>query len=214
MNASIEAILKKKPIVDYLDRKGINPSKTLSGGKYAYYCPLPGHEDKKSPSFIVWTNADYQNFHCFGCQRGYTVIHLLSFIEGISFKESLQRLSQELDISIEENLEFSLEAVQNLLADVHQQYYSSKISLAEQLMSVSSLCRRYLKHIEFDDVECGIMDRFWSEIDHSLADFDYDSIEETLRYLPDVLMQRREKFEDIKLERLRNAHRSSDQTRA
>jgi len=158
----------------------------------------------------VWTNAKYENFHCFGCQRGYTIIHLLSFLEGISFKESIQRLSQELDVSIEENLKFSLENVQNLFSDVQQQYYLSKINLSEQLSSISSLSRRYLKQVEFDAVECGIIDEFWSEIDHDLANFNYDNVEETLRYLPDILMLRREKFENMKLEKLRNVCRTDN----
>ena len=66
MDSLVYQILKTKSIVSYLERKGHNPVKQLSGGRLSYLCPFVDHKESK-PSFMVWTNAEFENFHCFGC---------------------------------------------------------------------------------------------------------------------------------------------------
>ena len=68
LQSVIEHILKKKSIVEYLEKKGYQPFKQLTGGKLSYLCPLPGHTETR-PSFFVWTNSEFENFYCFGCLR-------------------------------------------------------------------------------------------------------------------------------------------------
>lgn len=208
MNAAIEVILRKKSILDYLSVKGVMPAKAMSGGKYSFYCPLPDHKDTKSPSFIVWTNADYDNFHCFGCQRGYTIIHLLSYMESISFKESLTRLSEGLDVTIEENIDYTLEGLNDMLTDTKFNPLSTTFDVPQKLLSISSLCRGYLESVDFNEDECGIMDRFWQEVDKEILNFDFQGVDETLEHLPEILQRRRELYENLKLEKLRKQYAS------
>lgn len=210
MNAAIEVILRRKSIMEYLEAKGVQPSKSLSGGKYSFYCPLPDHQDKNSPSFIVWTNEDYENFHCFGCQRGYTIIHLLSYMENIPFRDALRRLSEDLDISIEENINFTIESLNKILSDVTSNPLSIHFDISQKLLSISSLCRGYLESVIFDDDECGIMDRFWREVDKEILDFDFHGVDETLQHLPQILRLRRELYEDLSIEKQRQQYASQE----
>lgn len=205
---ALQIILKKKSIMDYLEKKGIHPAKSISGGRYTFYCPLPDHNDKKSPSFIVWTNSEYENFHCFGCQRGYSIIHLLAFMEGLTIGESIRRLSEGLDVSIEENISYTLEGVNKMLLSNEGSPYVAQFDLPQKMMSISSLCRMYLKSVEFDSNECGIMDQFWAAVDDEIHRFDFTGVDETLSNLPEILRSRREKFEHLKVENERKQYAS------
>lgn len=197
MSSSLDTILRAKSIVAYLSSRGIEPAKK-AGARLQYYCPLPDHNDKKSPSFTVWTDDEFEKFYCFGCSKCLTIIHLVSYMEGISFREAAKKLSDGLDISIEQDFEFLLQAFD-------QEYYrpelfpfSGSLSLAEVLLSISSLCYTYTESVNFDDGECGIIDQFLSQIDEDIDSYNYSSLRETLASLPEMLSRRREKYEETK----------------
>ena len=64
-----------------------------SGRNYFGLCPF---HNEKSPSFAV--SPDKQIFHCFGCGVGGNVIHFISKIEGINFRESIELLAERANI--------------------------------------------------------------------------------------------------------------------
>ena len=64
-----------------------------SGRNYFGLCPF--HREK-SPSFSV--SPDKQIFHCFGCGAGGNVIHFISKIEGLDFKDTLEMLAERAGI--------------------------------------------------------------------------------------------------------------------
>ena len=66
-----------------------------SGRNYFGLCPF---HNEKSPSFSV--SPDKQIFHCFGCGVGGNVIHFISKIEGIGFRESLEFLAERAGITL------------------------------------------------------------------------------------------------------------------
>ena len=76
-NISIEEVCRERGI--RLDRHG---SRDLIGK-----CPF--HEDK-NPSFVV--SPDKNLFHCLGCDVGGSVIDLVMKLDGIEFKEAVQKL--------------------------------------------------------------------------------------------------------------------------
>ena len=53
---------------------------------------------EKTPSFSV--SPDKQIFHCFGCGAGGNVIHFISKIENIDFKESMQILADRANVKL------------------------------------------------------------------------------------------------------------------
>ena len=66
-----------------------------SGRNFFGLCPF--HKEK-SPSFAV--SPDKQIFHCFGCGAGGNVIHFISKIENLSFRESLELLANRVNIEL------------------------------------------------------------------------------------------------------------------
>ena len=66
-----------------------------SGRNFLGLCPF--HREK-SPSFSV--SPDKQIFHCFGCGVGGDVIHFISKIENLDFKQALEELAQRSGITL------------------------------------------------------------------------------------------------------------------
>ena len=70
---------------------------TLQKKGRSYFGLCPFHKEK-SPSFAV--SADKQIFHCFGCGAGGNVIHFISKIEGLDFKDTLEFLADRSGITL------------------------------------------------------------------------------------------------------------------
>ena len=66
-----------------------------SGRNFFGLCPF--HKEK-SPSFSV--SPDKQIFHCFGCGVGGNVIHFVSKIENLDFRETLEFLAEKSGIEL------------------------------------------------------------------------------------------------------------------
>lgn len=75
-----------------------------SGRNFFGLCPF--HKEK-SPSFSV--SPDKQIFHCFGCGVGGNVIHFISKIENLDFRETLEFLAERsgIELPTSENEQFN-----------------------------------------------------------------------------------------------------------
>lgn len=89
----IEEVRHRTNIVDII---GQYVQLKKSGKNYMGLCPF--HEER-SPSFSV--AEDKQIFHCFGCGKGGTVFNFLQEIEGISFPESVKRVTDLEHLSVD-----------------------------------------------------------------------------------------------------------------
>lgn len=85
---SLDEIKRHVSIVDELARRGIQPARR-NGKEFIYRCPLPGHDDTK-PSFTV--SPDKNQFYCFGCNRGGTVIDLVMYMNEVGVAEAVRIL--------------------------------------------------------------------------------------------------------------------------
>lgn len=83
----IEEIISSNDIVDVVSQY---VTLKRSGRNFLGLCPF--HKEK-TPSFSV--SPDKQIFHCFGCGVGGNVIHFVSKIENLNFKESLEMLADK-----------------------------------------------------------------------------------------------------------------------
>lgn len=88
----IDDIKNSNDIVDIISQYVILKR---SGRNFFGLCPF--HKEK-TPSFSV--SPDKQIFHCFGCGAGGNVIHFISKIENVDFKESLEILAERAGIEL------------------------------------------------------------------------------------------------------------------
>jgi len=83
----IDEIRNKNDIVDIVSQYVVLKR---SGRSFFGLCPF--HKEK-SPSFSV--SPDKQIFHCFGCGVGGNVIHFVSKIENLNFRETIEMLAEK-----------------------------------------------------------------------------------------------------------------------
>ena len=88
----IEEIRTNNDIVDVISQYVVLKR---SGRNFFGLCPF--HKEK-SPSFSV--SPDKQIFHCFGCGVGGNVIHFVSKIENLNFKDTLEMLANRANIPL------------------------------------------------------------------------------------------------------------------
>ena len=198
-NQSIIAhVLQKKSIVEYLEKRGVEPVKRLNGGRYVYLCPLPDHHDTNA-SFYVWTeNGESENYFCFGCQSHHNIINLVSAMEGISFKESLQKLSDGMKFTLDDDIEL-------LKARMDKDWRLRKdtFNYPDMMVSISSMCCAYLKSVGYAPSEMEVIEKFYAKIDHFLLQGEVHEIEDMYAMLPKVLFLRKKKFKQEQRERMK-----------
>ena len=88
----IEEIRSNNDIVDVISQY---VTLKRSGRNFFGLCPF--HKEK-SPSFAV--SPDKQIFHCFGCGAGGNVIHFVSKIESLNFRETIELLAERSHIEL------------------------------------------------------------------------------------------------------------------
>jgi hypothetical protein len=111
MNYAVQEIIKKRKITEYLRSKHILPIGSETSGRFRYKCPL--HEGDNTPSFIVYTNSDFENFFCYGCKAKYHIIHLYRELEKISTEEAIKRLSDGLSLNLDSEMDFIIKDLEN-----------------------------------------------------------------------------------------------------
>ena len=122
-----------------------------SGRNFFGLCPF--HKEK-SPSFAV--SPDKQIFHCFGCGAGGNVIHFISKIENLSFRESLELLANRVNIELptlqnnEDDKTLKLKSkvyeINKIVAEFyHENLYKPSSKIAQEYIKKRKLDNRTLK---------------------------------------------------------------------
>ena len=88
----VEEIRSKNDIVDVISQYVVL---RRSGRNFFGLCPF--HKEK-SPSFSV--SPDKQIFHCFGCGVGGNVLHFISKIENVSFREAIELQEEKVGVEL------------------------------------------------------------------------------------------------------------------
>lgn len=144
----IEEIKSNNDIVDVIS--GYVTLKR-SGRNFFGLCPF--HKEK-SPSFAV--SPDKQIFHCFGCGAGGNVIHFVSKIENMTFKETIELLANRANIDLPtlENSEDDKTAmlkskvyeINKIAAEFyHSNLYNSNSKIAQEYIKKRKLDQNTLK---------------------------------------------------------------------
>lgn len=141
----IEEIRTNNDIVDVISQYVVLKR---SGRNFFGLCPF--HKEK-SPSFSV--SPDKQIFHCFGCGVGGNVIHFVSKIENLNFKDTLEMLANRANIPLP-TLSSSPqeEKIANLKAKVYKINEEAARFYHENLYKpTSKLAQEYIKKRELNN---------------------------------------------------------------
>ena len=144
----IEEIRASNDIVDVISKY---VTLKRSGRNFFGLCPF--HKEK-SPSFAV--SPDKQIFHCFGCGAGGNVIHFISKIEGLDFKDTLELLANRANITLPtlENagddrtarLKAKVYEINKIAAEFyHENLYKPTSKVAQEYIKKRKLDNRTLK---------------------------------------------------------------------
>lgn len=187
--AIINYIIHNKSIIEYLEKKGYYPTRRMSNGRASFNCPLPGH-DEKVPSFIVYTNSEYENFYCFGCQRSSNIIHLVSYMEKVSFNDALGYLSGGIKINRSTIRDIPISEMTESKFFKHKSLKEYD-SFDDQLLEISNLCRCHWEVSGYDDKECDFIEDIYQRVDKDIFNCDFEDIENSVDYIEKILNNRR-----------------------
>jgi len=198
----IEKICSSYRISDYLSEKGIEP-KRRSGDRLCYLCPLPGHANDTNPSFYVFDKGDYEDFHCFACKAGGSIIQFIEKYEQLSIKDVIRKLSQGINLDIEDELDF---IVAKIVDDDETKVTDQEI--VQVAMGISTICHIFLKNVEFDKEEVKVCDKFFEHVDKYIINRDKEKLVKASDLLSVHLKKRflaySERKKQEELERYRN----------
>ena len=171
----IGAILKEKKITDFLESRGINPVRE-SGNRLSYLCPI--HEGDTAPSFIVFTDGEYQTYKCFGCHSGRDIINLLCDLDHIPIKQAISILLHGIDV-IQEDITSSLiaEAVNIWTGNVD---HSNELEMS--MLKSGSFCRMHLNKNN-DDEEINFFLNMYQIMDNIIRIGDVGDLEKIYNIL-------------------------------
>lgn len=144
----IDQIRNSNDIVDVISQYVVLKR---SGRNFFGLCPF--HKEK-SPSFSV--SPDKQIFHCFGCGVGGNVIHFVSKIENLDFRQTLELLAERSGINLP-SLESGQDADKIRLKDrvykinkftahyFHENLYKPNAKIAQEYVKKRKLDNNTLK---------------------------------------------------------------------
>lgn len=177
--------------MEYLAQRGHTPVNHIGGGKYRYLCPFSDHKETV-PSFVVFTNSEYENFWCFGCCSGHSIINLVARLDNISYKEALDKLSDGVVVSTEDDIKYTLDRIKKEIITTDPVSELSRV-----LLEISWQCFLYTQGVQFDPYELKIIDNYYSFVDDCILNTEFDKIEKSLSYLSLHLARRKKKFWEV-----------------
>ncbi len=140
----IDEIRNSNDIVDIISQYVVLKR---SGSNYFGLCPF---HSEKSPSFSVSPNK--QIFHCFGCGAGGNVIHFLSKIENIGFKETLEILARNAGITLptlDNGVEDKMQKLKSKVYEVNK--FTAEFYHQNLYKPTSKIAQEYIKKRKMDN---------------------------------------------------------------
>jgi len=195
----LKNIFKERKITDYLDSKGIFPSRE-HGNRKMYICPV--HDGDTSPSMTVFTDSEYENYYCFGCHSGTTIINLVSDMEQIDKRQAFKKLIEGLDIPGDEALADFSDSYDDFIKAGDYDDLVSMVDVEELSLRISVECYNFLElHTDFDREEVQFFEQVLQKVDALTRAKDKKSLEEIFYFLVEQgIPDRAEKFYEKKEE--------------
>lgn len=162
-HALIEEILKRNKITDYLESKGIYPATKENSNKIKYCCPL---HDETLPSFVVYSDSEYENFFCYGCKAGGSFISLYASLEGLSFVESIKKLGYGIEITDEAELDIIIRKMKNV---VEERVKKDENFMAMILVKLGIISYEFIESFGFEKETTDFIEKFYKKIDNIIS---------------------------------------------
>lgn len=195
----VKTILKEKKITDYLSSKGIFP-KREHGNRKMYICPV--HQGDTSPSLTVYTDSEYENYYCFACHSGTTIINLVSDMEQIDTRQSFKMLINGLNIPDDVVLADFSSVYDNFVKSGDYGDLVSMADVEDLSLRISVECYNFLNfQTEFDTEEVAFFEEVLKKVDSltrakdkkSLEEIYYFLVEDGIPYRAEVFYERKER---------------------
>lgn len=177
----IERILSNNSIVDYLASQGHQPA-SEGTNRIRYICPFHGPETE--PSFFVFTDDEFEYYHCFGCRVHGDFINLVSEIESLSVKSVLGKYGDGLT-SIDK------EALLSYLDQSEAKNNVDEWPLELIAYKISRKIYSFLRYTNFDSHEVALMEEAFKRIDIIINAMDHKSLRETETVISEQILPKR-----------------------
>ena len=182
----IECIFEERKITDLLEDRGIILARQQPG-KLIYHCPL--HTGDNDPSFIVYTDKQYQNYFCYGCHSGGNVINLLSALDNIPLREAVKKLIKGIDIDEVDVIDSLISAIEEGTIIDHDD------SIEELILMINHVCKKHFEELDLDKKELEDFDILFFEIDKLMVTRDIDTLRKVYNFLISIgLFKRKENY--------------------
>lgn len=175
----LDSIRRDNKITDYLTSKGLSPVRE-SNNQAFYLCPLHGDTN---PSFIVYLSnpEGYQTYFCFGCKSHTDIITLYSKMEGISWKDTIQRLGSNLNVSLQDEMDSIIKSLENESESEKSNDISSEINKIS--LNISVIGYGHYKKTEFDAEELEFLEKLYKKVDELIWQRDVDGLREVYNFI-------------------------------
>lgn len=177
-----QIIIDKINIIDILDKYGIEYTKACSGNfNYKLRCPLPVHLDGNERTPSMYVSDKNNDFHCYGCNSGGTVISFMMMYHGEPYLKSMERLATYAGIT-EGNIDLSAIKPREKVNPEH--------TIAIHVYRSGLAIREYLKKLSnSDEYKDNVVwaGRQFDRLDRYLIDFDDEKWEEVKKYHDKVI---------------------------
>ncbi len=136
-----------------------------SGTNYKALCPF---HNEKTPSFMV--NAERNFWYCFGCQKGGDIFSFLMEIEGLEFREALERLAERTGVELPKFQKVNPEEKsqkQKLyeILEISSKFYQYQFEKSKKAQPIKDyLKNRKIKLAQFKDFRIGFAPDAWTKL--------------------------------------------------
>ena len=136
-----------------------------SGTNYKALCPF---HNEKTPSFMV--NAERNFWYCFGCQKGGDIFSFLMEIEGLEFREALERLADRTGVDLPKFQKINPQEKsqkQKLyeILEVSSKFYQYQFEKSIKAESIKKYLKdRIIKLAQFKEFRIGFAPDAWTNL--------------------------------------------------
>jgi hypothetical protein len=195
---TIREMLQEVDIIEILETEYDLFFATESNGWFNTNCPLPGHDDS-SPSFGV--NRDKGTFHCFGCGASGDLISFIRKMEGLGFKQALERVMIITGINpdLEANQVYRALRDINSVADDYLNYQveydlPGGISPVQYLRSLAQRLKKFEVKTDYDSVILTWIDKIYEQADNYIMKEDYSNLKKLWKNLGNDMKDKLNQF--------------------